>query len=49
MIYIFQVRTHPQRKKIITFKVSQLLNKLPTQLKTSTSPNIFKYELKTYR
>jgi len=31
MIYISQVRIHPQ-EKIIKFKASQLWNKLPTQL-----------------
>jgi len=36
-------------KKIIKFKASQLLNELPTQLlKTITSPNTFKRQLKSY-
>jgi len=49
MIYISQVRIHPQEKKIIKFKASQLWNELPTRLKTIRSPNTFKYHLKVVR
>ena len=47
MIYISQVRIHPQEKNI-KFKASQLWTELPTQLKTIRSPNTFKYQLKSY-
>jgi len=47
MIYISQVRIHPQEKNI-KFKASQLWNELPTQLKTIRSPDTFKYQLKNY-
>ena len=36
------------RKKIIIFKASQLWNELPIQLKTISSLNTFKYQLKSY-
>jgi len=47
MIYIFQVRIHPQGK-VIKFKTTQLCNELPTRLKTTRSPNTYKYQLKSY-
>ena len=49
MIYIFQVRIHPQEKISNLKQVNYGMNELAIQLKTIRSPNTLKkYQLKSY-